>query len=275
MKIYSISDLHIGYSENREALTTVAHRPQDWLILAGDVAETYSDLDFAFSTLVPRFKQVVWVPGNHELWTVPSTGEGDRGLRRYERLVALCRSYGVHTPEDPYPVVTFGRERLRIAPLFLLYDYSFRPASVPIERVIEWADEGGAVCGDEVLLHPEPYPSRAAWCEARCNLTQSRLEQFHDGLPTILINHFPLREDLASTPLIPRFSPWCGTRRTNDWHLRFNAKVVISGHLHIRSTKYRDGVRFEEVSLGYPREWVGKCSMDSAVREVWPTPFGR
>jgi hypothetical protein len=47
---------------------------------------------------------------------------------------------------------------------------------------------------------------------------------------------------------------WCGTRRTDDWHLRFNAGVVVSGHMHVRSTKYRDGVRFEEVSFGYPRQ---------------------
>jgi hypothetical protein len=27
------------------------------------------------------------------------------------------------------------------------------------------------------------------------------------------------------------------------------------GHLHIPRTTWEDGVRFEEVSLGYPREW--------------------
>ena len=33
------------------------------------------------------------------------------------------------------------------------------------------------------------------------------------------------------------------------------ARAVVYGHLHIPRTTWYDGVRFEEVSLGYPREW--------------------
>ena len=73
--------------------------------------------------------------------------------------------------------------------------------------------------------------------------------------PLVLINHFPLRQDLVRLSTIPRFSLWCGTRYTENWHTRFRAAVVISGHLHRPATDWRDGVRFEEVSLGYPREW--------------------
>ena len=69
-------------------------------------------------------------------------------------------------------------------------------------------------------------------------------------------------------PRIPRFSIWCGTRRTEDC----NASVVVSGHLHIRSTKYRNGVRFEEVSFGYPRQHPDVDTIDGFVREIWPGP---
>jgi hypothetical protein len=54
-------------------------------------------------------------------------------------------------------------------------------------------------------------------------------------------------------PLVPRFGIWGGTLRTRDWHCRFRASVVVYGHLHIRCTREIDDVRFEEVSLGYPR----------------------
>jgi len=270
MKLYAVSDLHLGYEKNRHALSGIAARPDDWLILAGDVGETYGHLRLALDVLTPRFRRIVWVPGNHDLWTVPASGEGERGQFKYDRLVALCRSYDVLTPEDPYPVVRLGTDEVRIAPLFLLYDYSFRPDHVPIERAVEWAKESGVVCSDEILLHADPYPSRTAWCHARCDLTQARLLQHADGVPTILVNHFPLREDLVQLRRIPRFSLWCGTRRTEDWHLRFNASVVVSGHLHIRSTKYRDGVRFEEVSLGYPHQWADADTIDRFVREIWP-----
>lgn len=86
--------------------------------------------------------------------------------------------------------------------------------------------------------------------------------------PTVLINHFPLRKDLAWLPRIPQFVIWCGTERTSDWHRRFNARVVVSGHLHIRSTTHRDGVRFEEVSLGYPRQWMPYTTPNLCVREI-------
>jgi hypothetical protein len=102
----------------------------------------------------------------------------------------------------------------------------------------------------------------------RCEMTERRLRAHRNELPTVLINHFPLREDLAKLPRIPRFSIWCGTRRTEDWHLRFNAAVVVSGHLHIRSTSYRNGTRFEEVSLGYPQQWSGSITPNHCVREV-------
>jgi len=272
MKLLAVSDVHLGHAANRQAFARISSRPEDWLILAGDVAERYADLEFAFATVVPRFRQVLWVPGNHELWTRPSGDETERGQARYERLVALCRSYGVLTPEDPYPVVAFRDGAIRIVPLFLLYDYSFRPDHIPIERAVEWARESGIVCTDELLLHADPFPGRAEWCHARCDSSEARLQQCQDGVPAIFINHFPLRQDLVQLPRIPRFSIWCGTRRTEDWHVRFNASVVVSGHLHIRSTKYRDGVRFEEVSFGYPRQHPDVETIDGFVREVWPGP---
>ena len=42
------------------------------------------------------------------------------------------------------------------------------------------------------------------------------------------------------------------------WHIRFRAELVVYGHLHIPRTTHYDGVRFEEVSLGYPREWSNR-----------------
>ena len=90
--------------------------------------------------------------------------------------------------------------------------------------------------------------------------------------PTVLINHFPLREELVRLWRIPRFSIWCGTRRTHVWHTRFRARVVVSGHLHIPRTDGIDGVRFEEVSFGYPRQRPAGLTLDSCRREILPGP---
>ncbi len=273
MKLWAISDLHLGHEANRQALENLSHYGEDWLILAGDVGETAAQLDLALRRLRPRFAKLLWAPGNHDLWTVSSDPQAPRGVALYEHLVSLCRSQGVLTPEDPYPIWPGDGPPCTVAPLFLLYDYSFRPDDVPAEQAVDWATESGIVCADEGYLHPDPYPSRVAWCEARCRATASRLAQVKRDNPLVLVNHFPLRRDLVRLPSIPRFSIWCGTRITEDWHRRFPVYAVVSGHLHIRSTLWRDGVRFEEVSLGYPHQWRQQRGMDSYLREILPGPM--
>jgi hypothetical protein len=126
------------------------------------------------------------------------------------------------------------------------------------------------VCADELLLHPDPHPSREAWCEARVEISARRLAEVPDRYRLVAISHFPLRQDLVFLPRVPLFSPWCGTRATEDWHRRFRAKVVVSGHLHLPGTSWRDGVRFEEVSFGYPRDWARTRSNGVRLRELLP-----
>jgi len=130
--------------------------------------------------------------------------------------------------------------------------------------------EAGLLCADEKFLHPDPYVSRTTWCHARCGATEARLQAAPSGTSLVLVNHFPLRRDLARLPAIPRFSIWCGTRHTEDWHTRFPVRIVVSGHLHLRGTAWRDGVRFEEVSLGYPRQWRADRGMEWYLREILP-----
>lgn len=268
MRLLALSDLHVGNKQNRTALEALQPSPADWLVLGGDIGETVEDLRFVLETCVPKFARVVWVPGNHELWTLSREQPALRGVAKYEALVALCRRYGVLTPEDPYPVWPGDGPPTVIAPLFTLYDYSFAPDEVPPERAVAWATESGVLCSDEALLHPDPYPTRQAWCHARCDYTEARLREMPADHHTVLINHFQLRRDLAVLPRVPRFSIWCGTRRTEDWHVRFRARAVVMGHLHIRGTRTRDGVPFVEVSLGYPENWDSRRSVDSYVQAI-------
>jgi len=274
VKLWAISDLHLGHEANREALARLAPRRGDWLILAGDVGEREEHLELALDLLGRRFDRLLWVPGNHCLWSLPSERGQPVGEAKYLRLVEICRSRGVLTPEDPYPVwpPSVGDERpVRIAPLFLLYDYTFGPDSVPPERAVRWAMEADILCADEALLKPDPYPSRAAWCAERCRISEERLATVvADGHDTVLVNHWPLRRDVTELPAVPRFVVWCGTRRTTDWHRRFRARSVVHGHLHIPRTQVVDGVPFEEVSFGYPRNWQNRRTLEQSLREILP-----
>lgn len=273
MKLYAISDLHLGHVSNQQALVALPYFPNDWLILAGDVGETEAHLEFALSILTRRFARIIWVPGNHDLWTLPTSGEKLGGEAKYQRLVSLCRSFGVLTPEDPYALWSGEGNPCLLAPLFTLYDYSFRPDHLSDNEALFWAERSGVVCADEFLLHPDPYPSRVSWCHARCEYSEQRLQAAAASGPILLINHFPLRGDLVRLPGLPSFSLWCGTRRTEDWHIRFPVLGVVYGHLHRRGKVSRNGVEFYEVSLGYPRDWKYERGIHSYLRQILPKPL--
>jgi predicted phosphodiesterase len=270
VKLLAISDLHLSSSANIQALTEMPAFSRDWLVVAGDIAENPDRFREGLELLRDRFALVIWAPGNHDLWTVP--GPNGKGAQKYDALVEIARTSGVVTPEDPYPVWPGNGEPCVICPTFLLYDYSFRPDDIPLEAVVAWAREQRSVCGDEMLLDPAPFASRADWCRHRCRETELRLEALGRHVPKIIVNHYPLRRDLVHIPRIPRFSPWCGTTLTEDWHLRFNVRVAVSGHLHVRRTEWRDGTRFEEVSLGYPHQWDEHRGIAPYLREIWPPP---
>ncbi len=270
MKLLALSDLHVGFEENREALETLGAHPDDGLILGGDLGETIEHLEIVLEIATERFARVLWVSGNHELWTHPH--DGLRGVAKYKALVQLCRDFDVITPEDPFVVWEGEGGPCALALLFLLYDYSFRPDDVAAEDALDWAAAAGIMCADERYLHPEPHASRQAWCSERCDAAEARLSAAAAQHPLVIINHFSLREELVRLWRIPRFSLWCGTKRTEDWHRRFRAKVVVYGHLHMRATDWIDGVRFEEVSLGYPKHWRVEDGMDAYLREILPGP---
>jgi 3',5'-cyclic AMP phosphodiesterase CpdA len=269
--LLAISDLHVNHADNRGFVERLAPGSEgDWLILCGDVGDSIEDLEWALDVLAGRFGKVLWVPGNHELLTQRDEPEAPRGEARYRRLVEACRSRGVLTPEDPYPVWEGDGGPAVVAPLFLLYDYSFGAnIAASKEESLRLAYEAGVVCVDEFLLHPDPFPSREAWCEARVRETEVRLREC-EGTATVLVNHFPLLEEPTRILRHPEFAQWCGTRRTADWHRRFAATAVVYGHLHIPRTTWHDGVRFEEVSLGYPREWVRRSWARPGLRQILP-----
>ncbi|KAF2790234.1 metallophosphoesteras-like protein [Melanomma pulvis-pyrius CBS 109.77] len=279
-RLWALGDIHLSYKANREALERLQPLPNDGLILCGDVGESAEHLRLAFTQATACFRQVFWVPGNHELYTLPTQkGHGARGVSKYEECVDIAREFGVLTPEDEYTLWEGKGGPCLIAPIFTLYDYSFRPDHVKLDDALDWAREEGIEATDEHLLHPDPYSSRIEWCHALLARTEDKLAAAvaaHPDVKLIIVNHWPLRYDLVKLPNVPRFCIWCGTKKTEDWHKRFNAKVVVSGHLHIRRTDWRDETRFEECSLGYPKQWQ-ECQdqgldINDILREILPGP---
>jgi 3',5'-cyclic AMP phosphodiesterase CpdA len=270
--LFATSDLHSSFSENRRIIDEM--RPEstdDWLIVAGDVDDTFSKIEKTLSLLRRRYAKVIWTPGNHELWTLREDPVQLRGTARYQALVQMCQHNDILTPEDDFAIWPDPSGPVTIVPLFLLYDYSWLvPGTSTKKESLEYAYGTGVVCADEMLLHPAPYPDRESWCSARLKEAEHRLLALGPDVKTVLVGHWPLVRPPTHALRFPEFAQWCGTARTADWHIRFRAKVVVYGHLHIPRTTHYDGVRFEEVSVGYPREW-SKRGKPPTPRKVLPT----
>ncbi len=274
MKLWAISDLHLGVETNRAALRALPARPGDWLIVAGDVCESLPLFAEAMAFLATRFARVLWAPGNHELWLTDRGTGPETSAQKYAALVAAARRAGVDTPEDPFPRWPAGGEV--VAPLFTTFDYSFRPPGMARDAVLRWAAETRCVSADERRMHPAPFGRMDEWCAELCAAAEERLSrEVPPGASTVLVSHYPLRRDLVHIPRIPRFTPWCGSVRTEDWHVRFRAVVAVSGHLHVRRTDRLGCTRFEEVSLGYARQWDASRGMAWYLRNVTPEDKGR
>ena len=61
--LFAISDLHVEHPDNREVIESLApEQSDDWLIVAGDVADSLARVDWALGLLASRFERVIWVP---------------------------------------------------------------------------------------------------------------------------------------------------------------------------------------------------------------------
>ena len=99
------------------------------------------------------------MPGNHELWTRAGDPVALRGEDRYEHLVSSA-ARSASSPRRTRSRSGRAGGPAVVAPLFLLYDYSFLPeGTATAEEGLAAAYRAGVVCTDEHLLAPDPYPT--------------------------------------------------------------------------------------------------------------------
>jgi predicted phosphodiesterase len=228
MRIYAVSDLHTDIRANREALERApmgGHR-DDVLIVAGDVADAEPVVRDTLQLLASRFREVFFVPGNHELWV---RGEPRDSMEKFRAILRVCDQAGVRTS----PARVGGTW---IVPLFSWYDPSFDVKGEGVEAELEaWADRYftrwpvGVDRVDEAFLGMnEPHVRR------------------YDA-PVVTFSHFVPRPELVPSVQYLRFRGLplvAGSLGIETQIRRIQPAVHVFGHTHIPSDKVLDGVRY-------------------------------
>ena len=233
-------------------LSEAAYR-EDALIVAGDIGDKIETIRDTLSLLRSKFRQVFYVPGNHELWV---RNESFDSVEKLRRVLELCETLRVQVR----PARAAG---LWVVPLFSWYDAGF-----------DAGDEGedGRHAARELEAWSDFYLCK--WPEGIGPLSAFFLEMNARHLrsydaPVVSFSHFVPRRELLPPREYLRFKglPKVAGSLALDAQIRELKSVIhVFGHSHISCDKVIDGVRYVQNALCYPRE---RTSSSFPVKMIW------
>lgn len=208
----------------------------DILIMAGDLTDNLRLLEACMKDLAAKFRKVLFVPGNHELWVVRDGVENS--FRKFERVMEICADCGVGSDVYQY-------DSLSIVPLFGWYDFSFgKPGSKLLDG---WSDF-------KACSWPDGY-AEAEITGHFVDMNKDRLDVTNGTV--ISFSHFLPRIDVMPWYIHPsqRFLyPVLGSDRIGDQVDALKPAMHIYGHSHVNNRVQIDGVDYINNAFGYPAE---------------------
>ena len=276
MRLALTSDLHVEH--HPEVVPLVAARVEalrpDVLIVAGDVSSKLESLEAALAALGKAAPHLVFVAGNHDLWTLPGA---PTSRQRYERdIPAACARAGARAVGGE-PFVIDG---VVFCGVTGWYDYSLRNRELDAtftradyERGawgrLRWNDTARVVWpGEDGTELDAP-----AICAAHVASLEAQLAEA-GARPTVVVTHHLPFAGLVTSKGEP---PWdfingfMGSERLGEAMLRAgNVRAGVCGHTHFRKRVDVDGRggRFtvETSPVGYPREYARMAGLTLAER---------
>ena len=238
MKVFTVSDLHIDYEENRQWVYDLSQSDykEDILVLAGDITDEIPLIEDVFRFLKKCFREVLYVPGNHELWTFRDNSMNS--LEKFQRIKTLAKNNGIGI--EP---MEFGP--LSIVPLYGWYDYSFGPPTDELKG--KWTDY-------RACQWPEGFDEK--------EVTRYFISLNEDFLTIknrfiITFSHFLPRVDLMPgyIPHDKRYLyPALGTHQLELQLRRLSPQIHIYGHSHVNVHIKKDNITYINNAFGYPHE---------------------
>lgn len=238
-RVFAVSDVHVDYEVNAQwirGLSMLDYR-DDILILAGDVTHRPARLAACLEALAMRFAQVLFVPGNHDLWVL-GEAPARTSLDKFADVAALVTRSGASM--HPY-----WHGHVLIAPLFGWYDYSFGEPGEDLYRM--WMD-----------YHACRWPPGFLPEDAAVHFTRLNREiSAHGAAKIITFSHFLPRLDLVPSFVPGRhrlLDPVLGSTRLEQQLRQLGSSLHVYGHSHINRRVRLDGVTYVNNALGYPGE---------------------
>ncbi|MEO8380293.1 MAG: metallophosphoesterase [Acidobacteriota bacterium] len=242
MRIFAVSDIHIDYDANAKwvaQLSTSDYR-EDVLILAGDVTDTLRLLEWGLTTLAKRFKKVLFVPGNHDLWVIRD-GRHKTSLEKFDDVCTVVEASGAS-------MQAFRGKGVTIIPLLAWYDYSFGAPSEELRAM--WMDYRACrwpsgYSEDDVAAHFSALNDRPVAATTDQIITYSHFLPRIDVMPAFM--------PCASKVLYPIL----GSSRLERELRGLDADIHVYGHSHVNRNVKIDGVSYVNNAFGYPSEtWI-------------------
>lgn len=238
MRVFALSDIHIDFEQNRKWIHNLPQNEyqDDALILAGDVTDLIPLFIEGIAALKKRFREVVYAPGNHDLWV--RRNQAKDSLEQFQHLTRISADYGIR-------MTPLHLDSVSIIPLFGWYDYSFGMPSR--ELTIAWADF--AAC-----KWPEAYDEARitrhflAMNEPVSSINNHTVISFSHFLPRIDV--MPPQVPLERRTLYPVF----GSSLLEQQIRQLNSTIHVYGHSHINRQLVKENILYINNALGYPYE---------------------
>ena len=262
--VWAVSDLHVEHRENLAWLQEWPPRPEDALIVAGDLCTSLELLGTTLRALSRKFRHVFYCPGNHELWCPRSTASSpeDSVAKLFAVLEAAEGAGAVVCP-------ALVGDELAVCPLHSWYHAGFLEGASPDELGFaqrhatpnEMAKGMDVGCRWPACL--EPRLDLASLFAQMNEVTLATLATLATsggsngggplaGRQVVTFSHF------LPDPKLHRGSHWLGDCEGSallGQQVRAVGPVAhVFGHTHWEVDARHGGTRFVQRPMGYPRE---------------------
>lgn len=239
MRVFAISDLHADYPENLLWILQLSNADyqHDVLVLAGDVTDSLEILAQVLSALRAKFREVMFVPGNHELWI--QNDVIDCSLEKFGVIASLCEAEGIRQTVHACGGVSF-------VPMYSWYDFSFGEPDRHLLRA--WRDFKACVWPADLIDSAAVNRHFLAMNEPVLDTKNTTVISFSHFLPRIDVMPKRIPQERR------RVYPVLGSEALGEQVKKLQPDIHIYGHSHVNQSIELENIRYVNNAFAYPKE---------------------